>query len=616
MRSLRHKLWLAFGSLLSIVLTVSALSVVVLTRHTHAMERVFRENYNSAIYCDAMKASLDHLNTRAQELVWDESPGDRATAVRWESEFDANLAAQVGNCYLPGEREATRELAGLWGQYKLRYRLFDAAAAPDRVAAYRGDLLPRYVGLVGVAQRIADMNMLNMVSVDGQAKQTLVSARRAILVLVGCGTVLAALVVWAVVIKLLRPLNELTRSVHEVERGNLDLNLHEISGDEVGRLAAAFNSMTSRLREFKRIDHDRLVRTQQTTQLAIDSLPDAVFIIGPDGAIEIANEAAGAYFGIAPGRQLSELGLHWLPPLVERVGRDGRPIELHGYAAAVQIFVDGEERFLLPRVVPMLSPDRRPLGIAAILVDVTQLRHVDEAKSNLVSTVSHELKTPLTSQRLLLDLLLSGSAPAAPAKQRRMLEVVKADSDRLYRTIEHLLGLSRMESGRAQFKFGPTCPRDVVLAAVEPLRQLFADRPVRLVDDVPDRLPPVHADPVALNSALTNLLTNALKFTPAGGEVAVRCEAVGARVAFVVADTGPGIPPEYRGRIFEKFFRVPDSAGPSGAGLGLSICKNIVEAHGGTIGFTCPESGGTVFRLEIPVGAGVGAAPAGAGTLT
>jgi signal transduction histidine kinase len=158
-----------------------------------------------------------------------------------------------------------------------------------------------------------------------------------------------------------------------------------------------------------------------------------------------------------------------------------------------------------------------------------------------------------------------------------------------------------MESGRAQFQFRDVSPGEIVVSSVEPLKQLFADKKIRLIVSSPKDLPLVKADLMAVHSALTNLLSNALKFTPPGGEVTVSADATGDTIAFSVQDTGPGIPNEFRPRIFEKFFRVPVSSGPSGAGLGLSITKNIIEAHHGRIEFICPPSGGAIFRFHIPV---------------
>jgi signal transduction histidine kinase len=600
MTSLRNRLWLGFGSLLLILLVVSSLSVIVFTRYNHALERVFRENYNSAVYCDSMKASLDQLNTRAQKIVWEEPAGRRMDFSGAESRFQESLHAQLNNCTLPGELKASQQLAGLWDQYRVHYQQFNDARAGTR-EQFEQDLLPHYEELKQLAQQIADMNMSNMVSVDGQAKRTLVTVRNSLLILVIAGTVMAGVVVWTAGVSILRPLRDFTRSARQIGAGNLDLTLPIRSRDEIGELSEAFNSMISQLRELKRMDRDRIMRSEQTTQLAIDSLPDAVFVIAPDDTIAIANDAARSYFGIEPGRAVESLGLSWLGPLYEEVKSHHQPVEPQGYKSAVQLFIGGSERFLLPRAVPMLSPDKRQLGVTAILVDVTQLRKVDEAKSSLVSTVSHELRTPLTSQQLLLGLLLTSVGPTLSANQKRMLEIAKADSDRLYRTIDDLLSLSRMESGRAQFRFRAMAPLEIITNAVEPLRQFFVDKRIRLAVQTNDELPRVTADPESIKSALTNLLSNALKFTPPGGEVFVSAEDAGAVVTFTVGDNGPGIPEEFHPRIFEKFFRVPASSGPSGAGLGLSIAKNIIEAHGGHIQFTCPKTSGTIFRFHIPV---------------
>ena len=517
-----------------------------------------------------------------------------------ESRFEDNLYAQLRNCTLPGELAATRHIAGLWVEYKSHYGQFNAAGK-GRAGLYESDLFPRYDELKQLAQHVADMNMSNMISVDGQVKRTLLTVRNSLLALVITGTGLAAMVVWTAGVSILRPLRNFRDSARQIGDGNLDLNLPIRSRDEIGELTEAFNSMTSRLREFKRIDHDRIMRSEQTMQLAIDSLPDAVFVIGPDDRIAIANDAARSYFGIEAGREVNSLGLNWLGPLYEEVKSCHRSVEPQGYKSAIQLFIDGKERFLLPRAVPMLSPDKRQIGVTAILVDVTQLRQVDEAKSSLVSLVSHELRTPLTSQQLLLGLLITTLGPTLPPNQKRMLEVAKQDSDRLYRTIDDLLSLSRMESGRMQFRFRAMSADEIIASAVEPLRQLFIDKSIVLDVQSNDRLPMVKADPSSIHSVLTNLLSNALKYSPAGGEVIVAAEQDGESVAFSVRDTGPGISEEFRPRIFEKFFRVPTSSGPSGAGLGLSIAKSIIEAHGGHIGFTCQKGEGTVFRFQIPI---------------
>jgi signal transduction histidine kinase len=600
MTSLRAKLALGFGGLLAILLAVSLLSITVLTSYSHTLEQVFRENYNSAIYCDRMKAALDALDARAQGIVWGDADVTRKIDEHAQTrQFQSNLDLQLANCTLPGELEQTRRLATLWQQYQHAYEQFDTAGASSR-DLYRNTLLPQYQSAKFVAQQVSDMNMSNMVSVDGQVKRTLAGVKRALLILVVVAILLAATLVGTVGATILRPLRKLTSSAGQIAGGNLDLNMPVRSRDEIGRLTEAFNSMASRLREFRQLDSERLLRTQQTTQLAIDSLHDAVVVIGPDGKIDISNATAQAHFKIAPGSRVTDLGLRWLSDIFSNVSTTGEPFEPDEYKSAIQLFEGGRERFLLPRAVPMLDAKGKTIGVAVILVDVTQLRHADELKSGLVSTVSHELRTPLTALRMAVSILAGEKVGELTPRQRTLVKAAGEESERLFQIIENLLNISRIESGRAQFEFHRIAPADILSAAVEPMQAAFGQKGVRLEKTCPPDLPQVEADATFIGHALSNLVSNALKFTPAGGSVTIAAENQDGRVVFVVQDTGVGIPPEHAPRVFEKFFRIPRPDGPSGVGLGLAIAREIVEAHGGRIRYQSRQGGGSIFSLTLP----------------
>jgi len=601
MRTLRARLWLGFGGLLFILLVVSTLSVVVLTRYSNALQQVFRENYDSAVYCDAMKDALDRLDGAAQRRTWGAPPASSQDTTTQTERFDANLRKQLRNVTLPGEKQLSEQLAREWSQYLESLNRLNAVAPADRTELYRTDLLPRFQTLKGTAQRVADMNMANMVSVDGQARRALIQVRGAMLALVSMGVLLAAVLVGTVGAMIVRPLRTLSLYAKEIGRGNLDLSVEIHSRDEIGQVAEAFNVMALQLRHFRRLDHEKLDRTQKTTQLAIDSLPDAVFLVGPAGAVEMANRTAREYFGLEPGKKIEELNLDWLTRLLDTVRNDPRPFDPEGYRSAIQVFDDGRERFLLPHAVPVTGEDGSTIGITVVLVDVTRLRHADELKSGLLSTVSHELRTPLTSIRMALALLTGDKLGTLNAPHKKLLTAAREDSDRLYRIIENLLNIGRIEAGRTNITPQRISARDIVSQADQPLRDAFLEKKIRLEVEVPTQAPQVLADPTSIGYALTNLLTNALKFTPAGGEVRVSVTAGPTVARFVVSDTGPGIPPEYADRIFDKFFRLPRENPKSGAGLGLTIAKEIVEAHHGTIEFCPNPGGGAQFSFTLPL---------------
>jgi signal transduction histidine kinase len=399
---------------------------------------------------------------------------------------------------------------------------------------------------------------------------------------------------------MLEPVKALTRSAREIEQGNLDLVVQVRSRDELYQLAEAFNSMAAKLREYRRTNRAKLVRTQETTQNAINSLPDAVAIVSPEGKVDMANTAAQRLFDLRPGEHVSNLRAQWLGGLFDRVISELRPIEPRGYESAIQVMDEGGgERFFLPHAVPILDDDKALLGMTVVLADVTNLRRLDEMKSGMLSVVSHELKTPLTSIRMGVHLLLEERVGALSGQQNDLLVAMREDSDRLNQIVENLLDMGRIEAGRALMDLKSEPVDRVIAEATEPMTAAFHDKGVELLARVADDVPPVLVDHTRIGHVFSNLLGNALKYTPPGGRVGVSAAVEGDFGRFAVQDSGPGIPRQYLERIFERFFRVPGQTGGTGAGLGLAIAKEIVEAHGGQIAVISTDGAGSTFSFTL-----------------
>jgi signal transduction histidine kinase len=266
----------------------------------------------------------------------------------------------------------------------------------------------------------------------------------------------------------------------------------------------------------------------------------------------------------------------------------------------VQQFVDGEERFFRPRVLPILNRDGEATGAVLVLADMTQIQQNDELKRGLISTVSHQLKTPLTSIRMAVHLLLDEKVGPLTPKQTELLAAARDDSDRLFRMVEDLLDLGRIQSGRVQMECSPARPEALIDEAVAKYAAAAHDAGIMLETDAPRDLPGVQADTTRLQYVFANLLSNALQYTAPGGRVTLRARADEDAVRFEVSDTGRGIPAEYLERVFEQFFRVPGDVREPGAGLGLAIVKEIIEAHGGTVNAQSRAGEGSTFSFTLP----------------
>ena len=412
---------------------------------------------------------------------------------------------------------------------------------------------------------------------DRALKAAAWSIRLMVLALVGAAAVASGVAV-LLSRSILEPIRAVTRAARAMAKGNYDQVVPATTRDELGELAVAFNTMARRIREFQQAGTARLLRAQQTAQATIDSFPDPVVVVDPDGAVERANPAARRILRVTATDNGS---VPWAAPallrpaLTEVLG--GRPDYLPtSLDHALCLRDDGQERFYLPRVLAIRGDDGL-LGAAVVLQDVTKFRLVDQLKSDMVSTVSHELKTPLTSVQMAVHLLLEEVVGPLTPKQVELLLAARQDSERLLAMVNDLLDLTRIEQGRVRLDLSPVASADLVGEAVDRFEARARDAGIELKAAVAFGLPPVRVDRERIGHVFDNLIGNALAHTDRGGSIRVSAASDGDQVRFAVADTGEGIAAEHLPRLFEKFYRVPGSRSKGGAGLGLAIAREIVD---------------------------------------
>ncbi|MHB8093763.1 MAG: sensor histidine kinase, partial [Candidatus Aminicenantales bacterium] len=552
------------------------------------------------IACQRMKEALERIDSGLLFVLLGENEQGNDLVLGNAKAFEEALQVEMDTITLPGEGEKASRLRDLFTRYESLFPEIRDVSLPSAVrhSAYFGTLLPLFDEIKRTADDILQMNQENMSDANDRARRTAASARKSMYILLAAGTVVAIVFIIFMGRWVLRPIEHFIRSADEIRRGNLDLVVSVKSHDEIGHLSEAFNAMAASLRNFRRTDQARLLRIQWATQQAFDRLADSVAVLDLDGTVDVASASAAEIFGLRPNARVFGLPFG-LGELFNDALREGRPVPSKGGQQVIQKFPGGEERFFSPEAVPILDPDRRPTGVIIVLKDVTQVRQQDEIKRGVIQTVSHQLKTPLTSMRMAIHLLLEEKVGSLTEKQADLLMTAREDSNRLNGILNSLLDMSRMEAGKSPFEFSAVPLQTLLVQAVEPFRRAAQDQGVVLTVKKTGDNPDVRVDSTRIIHVFGNLIANALKYTAPGGNITLSGRSEDGFVRCLVSDTGSGIPEPYLRKVFEPFFRVPDPGNTKGAGLGLAIAREIVEAHGGTMDVESQEGVGTTFSFTL-----------------
>lgn len=607
--SFRIRILLALLPLLALMAILGGSAVFLLHRLGDRIDAILRENYDSVRYMERLKESLERIDSSfVFALAGQEQKAHDQYEQQWPT-FEKYLGMEHQNITLKGERELADKLSALTELYRKRGNAFynRPAKDPARHEDYFGQrgLLATFKEIKDIADEILRLNQDNMEQSSQDARIVVSESVTGLIV----GLILAAIVggffAWRAVETTLRPIRAVIWSAQGIRTGNLDQVVPVLSHDELGDLAKEFNSMARQLRQYRRTDYAKLLRAQRTTQATIDSFPDPVLVVDPDGKAEMANPAAQRLFGFGARSGDQAAAMPWLPPDTLQVPlkealQNQRPFLPEEFDQAILLRTDGKDHSFLPHILPIRDPYGHTLGAAVLLQDVTRFRLLDQIKSDLVATASHELKTPLTSIRLAHHLLLEEAVGPLTSKQTELLLDARDNTERLLAVVNNLLDLTRLEHGRGYLDMKPIPPAEVLRSAAETIKHRAEDKGIAMVLNVPDDLPRVTVDAQRLGHALGNLLDNALTYTDRGGKITLSAALLNEQIELAVADTGVGISPEHLPHIFDRFSRIPGQSRGAGTGLGLAIVREIVIAHGGSVTCESEVGKGTTFRIRLP----------------
>src|SRR5450432_1094327 len=515
---LRNRIVLGLAPIFILLIAMGIYAVSLFARLGGAIDVILRENFRSVLAAQNMKESAERMDSALFFTLVGEEQRGRQLYDQNLPIFRENLDVELHNITLPGEGVLAHKVAALHDQYVKRAQTFwSGNDLAQRRAMYFGEMLPAFTEIKETANTILRINQETMVKADRDARALSAESTRYMIIAVGGGLLVAVFFAVRLQRSILRPIRALTASSRDLGEGNLDQVVPVLSHDELGELADAFNKMAGKLRAYRQVTSDQILQARQMTEITFSAFPDAIVVLSQEGKIDFKNPAADRLF--------AKLGKDYLPSPVmtetERVLKGGADFLPTDLAKALCLRLDDKETFILPRVIGMHDEHGHVFGAAVVLQDVTRFRLVDDVKTNLVSTVSHELKTPLTSVRMGLHLLLEEKIGALNPKQTELLLAAREDSERLLRMINDLLDLAKLESGRTALPGRPTEPGELVVAAQEDLRALVESRGSKLVTKITPGLPKVSVDARQIAHVFSNFVSNAAKYSRAGEEIVI-----------------------------------------------------------------------------------------------
>ncbi|MFO7675703.1 MAG: ATP-binding protein [bacterium] len=606
---LRVRVLVGQAANLALVVLVWVGAFFLLMELGRSAQAILSENYRSIEAAHGMLLALarqDVAELRALAGA-SASPDEEFTAA--EADFFQWLGREKDNITLPGEASAARAAESLYTIHLARHRTFARLLAADPMAARSFYLTRTVPARQAVAVRVSELVELNRGQMHDASLATHRMAVRSLVLTILVGVLALAggilLSVW-LSRRITAPVRRLTALANEVAEGNLDVYIAPPSRDEIGQLAQAFDAMVKRLKQYRDMDVARIVAERTKADAILAVIGDGILTFDSEYKITSANAAALTSVGL---HREQVIGRHFLEVLRdERMFGQLRHTHEQGAMPPgadqeLEVTRDGRRMHYRYAFTPVRTDEGRSLGVVLFLQDISKFRELDRMRTEFVLTASHELKTPLTALTMAVRLLEELSLDE---RGRELVATAREETDRLKATVHELLDLSRIESGRVEMR-----PQRVDLALLlERARAAVTSqavaRSVRLEGELPDDLPPVQADPERILLVLVNLLSNAVRHSPAGAAVTVAARHVGGRVFVTVADEGPGIPAEVQNRVFEPFYRVEGEATQGGSGLGLAIAREIVRAHNGTIWVESELGRGSRFTFALPVAAVAG----------
>ena len=607
-----RKILLGYGFIILLLIVIVSLSEYHIFRLGSASQEILKENYESILASENMIGAIERQDSFIILRLLEKSNQTLEQFKKNEGIFYQWLARAKDNITIQGEadilnrieEEYTAFLALFIRLEKLNTAFIDGNAVQMREAVelYRDEIHPQFLKIRSDCIALRELNQNRMYQASANARG-LASRSAVSTLIVGIVVIIFGLVFSLIILRIVvKPVKSLTSAAVQVGDGDLSVIIPKTADDEIGILGLEFNKMVKSLKEFQDMNVSRLVSEKKKSDAIVRSIKDGIIICDSKMRITSINSIAGHIFSVSESEVINR-------PFLE-VTRQETLFEylqetVQGKTPSIDedvitVLVDEQEKHFRFAILPIKGESSEFYGIVIFLQDITKLKELDKMKSEFVMMASHELRTPLTSIEMGVKLVLEERVGNINEKQRSLLQSAQEELDHLKLLVNDLLELSRIEQGNIEMDFDDVDIQTLCTRAFNIVQPQAQDKQISFSLDLERPNVKVRADVGKIIWVITNLLGNAVRYTGRGGWIKLRPHISGDWAYISVIDNGTGIPLEYQSKIFDKFVQL-NNGDAQGSGLGLTIAREIVRAHGGTIWVESEINKGSTFTFTLPI---------------
>ena len=542
---LKTKLSLGLGFLFIMILAFGVLSIFYINRLGNDAEKILKNNHESLVYANNMLKALEEVQSDS-------------LAIR---KLDINLKMQESNITEPGEKDATA---------LVRKNFEELKASPSDTSNFRE-----------IRQSIQKINDLNQEAIQRKnaiAKQTAEDAKLWLTIIFTALILIAFSFIYNFPGIISGPVRLLSEGITAIANKDYGKRIRLDSGDEFGELAHAFNVMAEKLDEYEHSNIAQIKFEKSRIEAIINQMRDGIIGFDEKKHILFLNAVSEKLLGLKE----SEIIGQYAADVAIKNDLMRTLLQNEANKTELKIYADNKESFFNKETIDVTN-NEQVIGQVIVLRNITIFRELNEAKTNFIATVSHELKTPISSIKMSAKLLQDERTGKLSVEQKDLITSIHDDSDRLLKITGELLNMAQVETGNIQLKIQGTDPKKIIDEALEAVQVQAEQKQIHFEKKYNNGLPSVNVDAEKTAWVLINFLTNAIKFSPEDSTIELGAFSKGKEVEFYVKDQGLGIDEKYLPKIFDRYYKVPGTLDRAGTGLGLAISKEFIEAQAGSI---------------------------------